>query len=216
MISLKLVTDYTTPIAGRLSVSALKQHLRVDHTADDMLIEIYTRAAVSLTQDRTGRALLPTTWRYVRDDFPADLGPIWLPRSPLISVTSVTYAGASTGAAIIVDPSTYVAVDGEPPSICPAVGYYWPADVAPFRRASQIVTFTAGYADTETMPTTLVMAVYLLVGHWYENREAVSDLTLKKVPEAFDALCETNRVQWLDYGGESRRINWPDGIAERY
>lgn len=218
MISLQLVTDYTTPTAGRLSVPALKQHLRVDTSNDDLLIEIYMRAAIALVQDRTGRALLPTTWKLSRDDFPFDLGPIWLPRSPLISVTSVTYTAASSGTVITVDPATYVASDGEPPSICPAIGTYWPVDVVPFRRSTQQVVFQAGYADSNACPPTLVAAVYLMVGHLYENREAISDLTLKETPLGFDALCETNRVQWYDYGGESRRILWSgfwnDGLGE--
>ena len=218
MISLRLLTDFTTPTGGRLSVPALKQHLRVDHTEDDQLIEIYLRAAVSLVQDRTGRALLPTTWRLSRDDFPCDLGPIWLPRSPLISITSVVYTSATDGTTVTMPSTDYVATDGEPPSVCPAVGKYWPADVVPFRRSVQTVTFQSGYADSDTCPATLVAAVYLMVGHLYENREAISDMTLKAVPLGFDALCETNRVHWLDYGGEGRGPAWGnywnDGLGE--
>lgn len=34
----------------------------------------------------------------------------------------------------------------------------------------------------------LVLACALLVGHWFNNREAVSENNLKEVPQAFEAL----------------------------
>ena len=35
------------------------------------------------------------------------------------------------------------------------------------------VTFTAGFGDASTIPDDLKAAVKLLIGHWYEHREAV-------------------------------------------
>jgi len=204
MLSLKLVTDYTAPGSGKLSVTALKSHLRVDSSADDSLIPIYIRAAIQFVQQRTGRAILPTTWRQAWDNFPSGADQLYLLRAPLRSLTSLTYVN-DAGETVTVDTSDYL-VDsyGEPPTISPAAGDIWPAYCVPFRRGVVVANYTAGYDDADAVPACLVHAIYLLVGHWYENREAVSDLTLKPVPMAVESLLEMERIHWFDYEGDHR------------
>lgn len=203
MLSLRLVTDYSTPGSGNLTVASLKTHLRVDSSADDTYIGILIRAAVQFVQQRTGRALLPSTWRQRLDNFPCSLEPIFLLRSPLRAVTSITYTD-SDGDTQTVDSATYTATDGDPPAISLAVNSQWPLDAILCRRGAVTINFTAGYDDTAAIPTCLVHAVYLLVAHWYENREAVSEINLKPVPMAVENLLEMERVHWLDYGADTR------------
>lgn len=38
------------------------------------------------------------------------------------------------------------------------------------------------------------MAMLLLVAHWYRNREATSELTIKEVPLAYDAIIRPHRL----------------------
>lgn len=203
MLSLRLVTDYSTPGSGNLTVSALKTHLRVDSSADDTYIGVLIRAAVQFCQQRTGRAFLPSTWRQKLDNFPCDLQPIFLLRSPLRAVSSITYTD-SDGTTQTVDSDTYTTADGDPPTVSLAVNSQWPLDAIAYRRGVVTINFTAGYDDTAAVPATLVHAVYLLVAHWYENREAVSEINLKPVPMAVESLLEMERVHWLDYGAEHR------------
>ena len=57
--------------------------------------------------------------------------------------------------------------------------------------------FVAGYGDEELdMPETTVQAIRLLVGHWYENREAVSSTGAipKEVPFGVMSLLWLDRV----------------------
>ncbi|MCO7225771.1 head-tail connector protein [Pleionea sp. CnH1-48] len=47
----------------------------------------------------------------------------------------------------------------------------------------------------EKMPETIKHAVLLLVGHFYNNREATNTLTIKNVPLAFEALLSPYKIQ---------------------
>lgn len=42
-------------------------------------------------------------------------------------------------------------------------------------------TLTASYT-VNNCPQTIIWAMYLLIGHWYEHREAASELALKEIP----------------------------------
>lgn len=54
---------------------------------------------------------------------------------------------------------------------------------------------TAGYADAAAVPQGIKQAMLLLVGSWYENREAtISGATIAEVPFAVDALIAPYRV----------------------
>ena len=47
------------------------------------------------------------------------------------------------------------------------------------------VTFVAGYAS---VPTPIVQAMLLLIGHWYQNRETANANPVTSLPLAFEAL----------------------------
>jgi hypothetical protein len=43
------------------------------------------------------------------------------------------------------------------------------------------------------------MAILLLVSHWYEHREEVSELSLKNIPLGVNALLDTERIRMFSY-----------------
>ena len=55
------------------------------------------------------------------------------------------------------------------------------------------VTFVAGYGGASAVPSSFKQAIQLLAGHWYENREAVSEVAFKEVPFAVTCLLESER-----------------------
>ena len=81
----------TEPTALPLTVPYVRDEvLRVANgTVEDTHIERLIRAATSMAELDTDRALMPQTWRMTLSGFPA--GPIVLPRPPLIEVDSVAY-----------------------------------------------------------------------------------------------------------------------------
>jgi len=57
------------------------------------------------------------------------------------------------------------------------------------------IYFSAGHNENDPVPDTSILALKLLVGHWFEHREAASDgLEVKKVPIAAEALLDKCRV----------------------
>jgi uncharacterized phiE125 gp8 family phage protein len=91
--------------------------------------------------------------------------------------------------------SDYIVVaDTEPGIITLARDKTWPTPtlrtVAPIR-----VRYVAGYGATAaSVPSRYKQAILLLVGHWYENREAVNiGNIVNTLPLAVDALLLSDR-----------------------
>jgi uncharacterized phiE125 gp8 family phage protein len=62
------------------------------------------------------------------------------------------------------------------------------------------VTLTRGGSGTHfigAVPPQLMTAINLLVAHWWENREAVTDLDLRAAPMAVRTLVNQCRVRWF-------------------
>lgn len=180
--ALKLVT---APTVEPVSRTEAKLHCRVDITDDDALIDTLITAAREYCEVETDRSFINTTWDLVFDSFPDT---IYIPRSPLSSVTSITYldtAGASTTLS-----STLYTTDskGEPGRIVPAYGETWPATYAIVNAVTVRVVIGYGSAST-SVPSSIIAAIKLLVGHWYQNRQAVVTGTIASdVPMAVESL----------------------------
>ena len=53
------------------------------------------------------------------------------------------------------------------------------------------VRFVVGYA---TFPPSIKQAILLLIGLWYDNREAASDRPMTNLPHAVEALLANHRA----------------------
>jgi hypothetical protein len=184
------------PTSEPVSLTEAKLHCRVDGTQDDTRITSLIVAARTWCEKSLGKQMVQATWKQTMDHFPSAVMPpsdfrgypasgwrltgerslpwpecatIRLQRSPLQSVTAVNYVDGD-GTTQTVDPSTYlVDTSRDPGRIAPAYGKLWP--VARYQQGAVSVTFVAGY---DVVPETIRQAILLLVGHWFENREAVN------------------------------------------
>lgn len=215
MIGLQLVTGFTLPATGPLSLVEAKDHLRIeaDFTADDTQVTRKLKTAIGLIEEMTGRSLLPQTFRQTLYRFPHSAEPIRLLRSPLRSVASVTYKDSDGATQTIASGDLYTDANGEPGIVAPTVNQTWPGELLP-RQGSVIVQFSAGYDDGAAVPSALVDAVYLLLGHLYENRAAVVDWTARGLPMAVDSIVSLWRVPEIDYApAESADVGSADSAA---
>lgn len=156
-----------------VGLETAKLHCRVDIDDDDTLIEGLIQTAREWVEDVARRALITQSIDLVMDAFP---GVSWinLPRPPLQSVTHIKYTDSDGNESTFSSDSYMVDTYEEPGRIVLNDGYSWPGDTL---RAANGVTirFVAGYGDEpEDVPQKYRQAILLLVGHWYENREAVS------------------------------------------
>ena len=165
----------TSPRAEPIEVYEAKQHVRVDHSADDAWFAAQIVAARTYVETRCSRALVTQTLELTLDAWPS--GP------------SITYTD-NAGVAAIWPATNYqvLATTHTPGAIGLAYGAQWPT--ATLRSWAGIaVRFVAGYGPAATfVPMPLRQAMLLLVGHWYANREAVAAGNLGPLPFAVDAL----------------------------
>ena len=185
------LTETSAPAAEPLSTAQAKTYLRVEHSEEDSLIDNLIEAARVHVEMFTHRSLINTTFTLKLDAFPQE---IRTPRSPLSSVTSITYIDTN-GASQTLSTDTYdVDTDTEPGRIFLKHNQDWP-DTRGINNAVT-VTFVAGYGSASTdIPESLRAAVSMLTAHYYEQREPVVVGTITgRIPMSVESLMWMNEV----------------------
>jgi hypothetical protein len=72
-------------------------------------------------------------------------------------------------------------------------GISWPSFTA-YTVNPIVITIVTGYTS---VPKTVKQAMKLLIGHWYANREATSDVSNNQIKFAVSALLSLDRVRWF-------------------
>ncbi|KQV33179.1 MULTISPECIES: head-tail connector protein [unclassified Rhizobium] len=173
----------TNSVAPILTTAEAKAHLRVFHDDDNSYIDALIAAAGDWLFGENswlGRAAPSSAWEMTQAFFP--VGRLDIPKPPLVRVDGVFYTPADGGAEQeIADFRTFG--EGGNGYILPAVDTDWPeTDGEP---ESVRIEFQAGYT---TLPASIKHAALLMIGHWYENREAATEAKLSELPMAVDAL----------------------------
>lgn len=174
------------PDTQAVSLEAFKKHIRVDFDDDDSGIEGYLYAAIAAVEgpNGIGIALTPQTWRMSLDYFPAE---IIIPLGPVTEISEVTYTaedGTSQSVA-----TWRVDMDSSPCRIWPARDSVWPTSR---REPSAVkITFKCGFTD---VPWDLKAAIMMIGGHLYNNREAVTELSMMDLPMGVDSILDRYRV----------------------
>lgn len=174
-MSLVLIGQSTTE---PVTVSEAKNHLRIDVSDDDVYLETLITVARHQAENYTLRALIPSTWDLVLDEFPDSTVAIELPRPPLSTVStslSITYVEDTTAGNTTTVASTGYTIDTDtvPGRVYPSYDNEWPDDVRDQLRAVR-VRFASGYAST-SIPKPVKQWILMRVGMLYENREASVD-----------------------------------------
>lgn len=167
-----------------ITLAEAKLHCRIDHSEEDELIQWLIDSAISVVEDRTGRALVERETSLVIDEFTPV---IELPEAPVISVTAVSYTDEN---GLTVDFTDYWAdLRRLKARLMPAHGSEWPK--VPRRQGGISITYRVGYA---TVPKPLRQAALLLIGTFYEHRESVADTQHFVIPGTVKMLIEPYRI----------------------
>ena len=178
------------PAFEPLTLAEAKQHLRVEVADDDALITSLVIAARQYIEGRTGRILCSRAHINELAGFPRDGKDIVLPVSPVTAVASVSYFDSNGATQTLTVGTGYrLALHLSPARIrLPVSSSAWLETIAV--EDAVTITFTAGYANIGAVPETAKHAVRLLIGHWYENREAVVTGTIaSSLLLTVDSLC---------------------------
>ncbi len=204
------------PAGAVLGLTRVKQHLRVEHTDDDALIQGLIDAATELLDGASGwlgRALAPQSWRYAVAGFPcpnlreiARLGSrayaIRLPLAPVSAVSSLRYT-ALDGSDTLLDAAAWRLLQPESGNgrayLLPLYDAQWPSD-ARCDLDSVRIEFSCGYAPQNAspvdygsgVPAPIRHAMLLLIGQWYDNRADIGNGT--ELPNASRALLANYRL----------------------
>lgn len=170
-----------------ISASDVKTHARIYHSVDDSYLSTLITTATQIIEHETRRALINRSFAYQLERFPED-GEIILPRSPLSSVTSVTYTD-SAGSTQTLAATVYhtYSVNGVGRVVLKSTES-WPSTLAT-GALDVTVNFVAGYgASASNVPAALRHAALLQATHLYDNRTAVGPTQLYEVPMTVQRL----------------------------
>lgn len=181
-----------SPAAEILTVADAKAQLIVDtsFTADDTLIESYIAAARTSAEQYAGICFVNTSIIETFDYWPIRYDFVRLSWGRVSSVTSIQYVDVD-GNTQTWDSSKYIV--NNVANVCeirPAYGESWPE----IRDQSRAITinYVSGFGDTAAdVPASIVQAVRLMLGSFYENRVD----SVFKMPTASEYLLNPYRSE---------------------
>lgn len=186
-----LPTLTTPPTAATLvTKEEAKAHCRVDHADDDNLMNNLIAAAEALLDGYSGilgRALLTQSWQMKtnafcdRIDLPVGLA------SLTDTDTTIAYFDAANNTQPLASTVYRVLNDAKGSFIALQANQTWPISYT--REDAVTINWKAGYGGAANVPRAIRQAMLMLIGHWYDNREAVViGATVEKLPLAVEAL----------------------------
>lgn len=185
---MKLIpTLVTAPTSEVLSLDALKQSLRIDHTYQDAILQSYINAATNRVDGYNGIlgiALSSQQWSVRMEAF-SDC--ISLPIGPLISVDEIAYYDQTntlrtiTGSQITDLCSSFETTTG--PVIELNYNEQWPNTYT--RRDAVSVKWTCGHSS---VPEAIKQAIALIASSWFESGGVPEAVDFAGLPPAAKAL----------------------------
>jgi len=177
-------------VAGAASEFGAAFILRAPVSLEDSLLSGFITAAREWCEGFQNRAYITQTWELLLDKFPDSVIQIPLPPLQWAIATdmSITYYDTALAPHVIATADYQVDVDSYKGRVCPAYGKSWPTTVLrPMNGV--VVQYKAGYGDAaNSVPEMVRLAIKVLAGHMYENREATDTKEHPEVPFAVHSL----------------------------
>jgi len=179
---------YAAPTVEPLTVDQVMEHLRLDEY--ETMLPLLIASARASAEAATSLALMTQTLDLYLDAFPA--AEIILPRSPLQSVTSITYTDTDGATQTLAASEYLVDTASAPPRIVPAYGKSWPSTRQQINAVK--VRFVCGHTDAASVPADVKAWMLLSIGTAYEHRESIATgEDFVEMPH-IDRLVAANRV----------------------
>jgi uncharacterized phiE125 gp8 family phage protein len=183
----------TAPATEPLTLNEVKLYLRVDDTTEDDLITSLITAARGLVEGHTWMPLISQTWAMQFDKDELNLL-VWnINKAPLISVSSITYYDSDNNIQTLAASSYEVDIYGSPARFriktMPSV----------YDRMNALqLNFVCGYANAAAVPQPIKQALYMIIGHLYENRQdVITGTQVNEIPMASEYLLQPYRNNFI-------------------
>ena len=189
-----------------------KSFMRVDFSDDDSLIAELIKASQNVIETYLNRAITTQTLELYLDrlffysdinylegtftapDMEYNSNYIVLPKPPVASVTHVKYFDDDDTEYTYASTNYYVDLISDQARIVLRTGKSWPTVTATRNANAYVVRYVAGYGGASDVPEPIVQAIKLLTSHLYENREAVTSLSVNSIPYTIGAMLQPYRI----------------------
>ena len=189
----------TEPASEPITTADAKTHLRVSNTDDNDYIDSLVKAARMYAEQATDRALITQAWEAYLQKFPTatDQNEIAIIKCPVTAITKIEYYDTDNTLQTL-DASIYeAAIEFEPAIIRLAANQSWPEVYD--RKKAIIITFQTGYANAAAVPTPIIQAMKMIIGHHYENRQdVITAMAVNEVPKSSAFLLSIYRIIRMD------------------
>lgn len=179
--------NQTTPVddvVEPVSMDDLRNHLRIEHDADDAYLIALASAARTAAENHIDTIIAAREYLMTLDEFPAE---IEIPLAPVQS-TSIDVTYYDTAGQV----QTFELFDfyrvNDSLFLVPDSGRSWPATQSGKDRV--MIAFTAGWADT---PKDVKHAILMIASTLYDQRRDVTAQTMNLVPMSSQYLLEPYR-----------------------
>ncbi len=187
-------TIVAQPSVEPITLSEAKLFLRVDSTIEDAIITALIKAARQYVENYTWRPLCTQIWKLNLDksDVKEYIG---ISQAPVQSITHIKYFDESKVQQTLSTGSYQADVLNEPAR----VKINTIPGIFDMMNACEI-QFVCGYGVAASVPESIKQAMLLMIGHWYEHREAVTvsgSKGMQPVPMAVQAILEPYKNTWF-------------------
>jgi len=155
-----------------VTLGSVKEHLKIQSTMEDALLESYIKAARIVLENKVKCALVPTSYEMRLNVF---RDTITLPMPPISSTAGdlvITYINSTGGTSTCASTVYTVDYKSTPGKVLLAYDASWPTDVRDIEGAISIA-FRSGYS-TATIPENAKLWLKYRVGVAYLHREPIT------------------------------------------
>ena len=179
-MGLKVITE---PATEPVTLAEASLFIRYTQSLQNNVITALITAARRYVESWTNRTLVTTTYEYYLEDF---CNVMEMPKSTVNSITSITYVDSNGDTQTLA--STVYGLDNVSPinTVYLLPEQSWPA-VQTQPNAVKI-TFPAGYGAASAVPEDVKIAIKIMVGFMFEQREAMQEQELKNNPAIMQLL----------------------------
>jgi uncharacterized phiE125 gp8 family phage protein len=183
----------TEPASEPLTYQQVKDFLRLNGDTEQTFVTSLITVARQQVESRIWRPLISQTMAFQLDYDELKTTPYNINKAPLVSFQSVTYYDVNDTLQTLAASNYEVDIYGSP------ARFRLKNIPQCFERMNTLqVNFTCGYANAAAVPSPIIQAMYMIIGHLYENRQdVVTGTQVNEIPHASEFLLEPYRNNFI-------------------
>ena len=183
----------TQPATEPLSYSDVKAYLRLNDDSEEAFVTSLITVARQIVEGQIWRPLISQTWAMQFDYSEIGTNIYNINKAPLLSVTDVKYYDENDTLQTLAASQYEVDIYGSP-------ARFRLINVPKLkdRMNAMQLNFTCGYTNAAAVPSPIKQAMYLIIGHLYENRQdVVTGTQVHQIPDSSKYLLEPYRNNFI-------------------